>query len=257
MQNLIIECNEFEKLGQWVDKETGVFIDFDNTLVENCTALGHSDWYYALAQRSANEGVPFHEFVKNFYMEWIYVQDHCKIKPVEKTTVSAVKTLQKTAACVMVLTHRQYTTVSMTLRQLAPIDISFKVSTPFDSTFTLRSPFAFPVSHSEGIIFVGDYNLKSQVMGYFAKKLGYRKILFVDDRLGHVKDVHGWCQKEKVNSICVHYRAVEIEKPRIYTPEIAEIQQQEFDKTGKIIGNAEALKLLHSRLNNISAQSRL
>ena len=246
MQNFIVECDEFKKITQWVDKETCVFIDFDNTLVENCTALGHSDWYYALAQKSAGEGVSFPEFVKNFYMEWIYVQDHCRIKPVEKTTISSVKSLQKNAAYVMVLTHRQYTTVSMTLRQLAPIGLSFKTSTPFDSTFTLRSPFAFPVSHSEGIIFVGDYNLKSQVMGYFAKKLGCKKILFVDDRLGHVKDVHDWCQKEKIKSTCVHYRAVEILKPRIYAPEIAEIQQQELDNRGKIIDNDEALKLLHN-----------
>lgn len=234
----IIETTTIEDIIPLIDADTWLVLDLDNTVFEGKQALGHTDWFYDKAFAMMRDGgLSIEEATRECYPEWIEIQKVCPVKPVEPAFIPALKKFLGNV--IMGLTHRQPSIAASTISQLESLGFSFYPYAPVKNTFEVTS--LTPTLYVEGVLFTGEYNKKGEIFVRFLSMIGQKpkKILFVDDKRGHVEDVGRALSEEGIEYIGVHYRAIEyVEK--IYDPQIAEFQKKFLNQ---IMSN-EAAQLL-------------
>lgn len=227
-----------------VDQDTWVLIDLDNTTFEGKQALGHTDWFYDRAHALMREGMTLEEATRECYPLWIEVQKVCPVKPVETAFIPALVEMQKQGIIVMGLTHRQPSIADSTIRQVNSLGLNLLNSAPDQSTFVV--PSETPTKYTEGVLFTGEYNKKGEIFTLFLSIINQKpkKILFIDDKRGHVEDVGNAVSSLGIEYIGVHYTACEyLEK--VYDPEIAAFQLKVLNS---ILSNEAALLLMENGL---------
>ena len=116
-------------------------------------------------------------------------------------------------------------------------------SAPACENFSLETK--APCQYFQGILFVHDFNKKSDVFLPFLllnKQKKPKKIIFFDDKRKNVEGLE-ILKDYDIEYICVYYRAIEIAPP-IYNREIAAVQYKLLDQK---LSNEEAL-LLKSKM---------
>jgi hypothetical protein len=242
-QAKILELSQVINVINFIDQDTWLLVDLDNTLFEAKQALGHANWFYDEIDKRMQQGMSKEEAIKDAYPLWIKVQEICPVKPMESSFIILLKELQKRGHVIMGLTHRQPSVASATIRQVNSLEIDFKETAPSKENFSI--PAATPALYTDGILFVGDYNKKGTVFLPFLsiiQKLP-KKIVFIDDKRKNVEELEQALAENFPNEIQyvgIHYTAYEHVKP-VYDRKIAEFQAKFLDK---IISNEEALLLM-------------
>lgn len=223
-----------------IDEDTWVLVDLDNTLYEAKQALGHANWVYDEVSRRMQNGHSFEDAIRDFHKIWIPVQDRCPVKPLEEHFVPSLLALQARGIVIMGLTHRPPTVAPATLRQVASLGFDFIMTAPSGDSFAV--PAAHPTLYIQGILFVSDFNKKSDVLLPFLTRLNKRpkKIVFIDDKMKNVEDLERSFSNSDIDFIGVHYTAIE-HAPPVYSRELAEFQYQYNDR---VLSNEEALSLM-------------
>lgn len=234
----IFETTTIEEIIPLVESDAWLVLDLDNTVYEGKQALGHTEWFYDKAYAMMREeGLTLEEATRECYPEWIEIQKVCPVKPVEAAFIPALKRLHGNV--IMGLTHRQPSIADSTIRQLQSLGLSLCLTAPVKHTFEV--PSATPTLYTEGVLFTGEYNKKGEIFVRFLSMIGKKpkKIVFVDDKKGHVDDVGAALEAEGIEYIGVHYRAIE-HAEKVYDPKIAEFQKKFLNQ---IMSN-EAARLL-------------
>ena len=240
----IYHTTTIEDILPLVDKDTWVVIDLDNTTFEGKQALGHTDWFYDKAHALMREGMTLDEATRACYPLWIEVQKVCPVKPVETAFIPALIDLQKQGTVVMGLTHRQPSIADSTIRQINSLGLNLLKSAPNQSNLIV--PSETPTKYTKGVLFTGEYNKKGEIFVKFLSIINQtpKKVLFIDDKLGHVEDVGNALNSVGIEYTGIHYTACEhLEK--IYDPEIAAFQLKIFSS---ILSNEAALLLMEKGL---------
>lgn len=239
----VIQTATVETVLPFIDQDTWILVDLDNTTFEGKQALGHTDWFYDKVHRLMNEGMSLEDSTRECYPEWIEVQKLCPVKPIEEAFIRALIQFQRQGNIVMGLTHRQPSIADSTLRQLNSLGLNFLSSAPIKNSLVVSS--ATPTLFEEGVMFTGEYNKKGEILVRFLSIIDKlpKKIVFFDDKISHVQDVESALAELDVEYLGVHYTACEhVEK--VYSPEIAEFQ---LKMTKTILSNEQALLLMDSR----------
>lgn len=237
----IIETTHINDVIPLVDAETWILVDLDNTLYEGKQALGHTEWFYDNAYKLMKKtGMNLEEATRECYPEWIEVQKICPVKAVDKDFVPALLLFQQRGIVVMGLTHRQPSLAEATLKQVNSLGFDFSRSAPAKNSFAV--PSATPTLYIQGILFTGEYNTKGEIFARFLSMINQKpkKALFIDDKLKHVKDVESTLIGLGIETLGVHYRAIE-QAEKVYYPEIAQYQYKFFKS---IMSNEAALLLM-------------
>jgi Protein of unknown function (DUF2608) len=90
----IVETATVKNIIPFVDKDTWVLVDLDNTTFEGKQALGHTEWFYEKAHAKMREGMTLEEATRACYPEWIEIQKVCPVKPVEPAFIPELIQLQ-------------------------------------------------------------------------------------------------------------------------------------------------------------------
>lgn len=198
-------------------------VDLDNCLFEAKQAYGHADWFYDLLEQRINKGMTKTEAIHDAYPHWIEAQKNCEVQAIELDFVLLIQELQKSGVKVMGLTHRQPSVASSTLRQVHSLGLDFRMTTPNDMTgfsVNINGPSIF----ENGILFVGDYNSKSEVLSEFFNQAGIRpsRVVFIDDKRKNVDELDSLFGELKVDYLGIHYTAIN-QKSRVYNPKLVEM----------------------------------
>lgn len=222
----IITTPTIHEVMPYIDQETWFLVDLDNTLFEGKQALGHAHWFYDLVQKKMQNGMSREEAVRDSYPDWVKTQAICDVKPLEDAFISYLKELQSKGIVVMGLTHRQPVVATSTFRQVNSLGLDFLKTAPSEATFSL--PSHTPTLYSQGILFVGDYNAKGDILLPFFDRIEKhpKKVVFIDDKRKNVDELEKTLQEIGIEYLGVHYTAIDC-VPKVYDWESAEAQYKQ------------------------------
>lgn len=184
------EIQSMEEIVPFIDDDTLVVFDIDNTLIEPYNFLGSDTWYYYL--------VDYLQKVHNLTNDsarrqaediWNRTQPLVKCKAVERATPELIASLEKQGNGVMALTARSYASKEITKKQLEPNKI-YLTNPPVKEDVELDA--LMSTRYSEGILYVGEGQNKGKALVDFLKvtHLRPKKIVFVDDKKKHTNEVN-------------------------------------------------------------------
>jgi hypothetical protein len=102
-----------------------------------------------------------------------------------------------------------------------------------------------------GIVFIGPRNQKGRVLafllnpanGYNGYLPGFQKVVFADDKLAHNRSVLEEVRRQLPHIDVYGFRIGSADKiVAAYNPEIAKRQWEEFERSGRLLTDEEALK---------------
>ena len=175
----IIQTNRMEDVLPFVDENTWVLFDIDDTLVESKLQVGRAKWFFYEVKKLVDERHNLESAILELCPEWIRVQEVCPIRPPELQIPNIVCEIQESAGAVLGVTARHPPISAATLKQLAYIGINFTFIAPECPKLEVKPP----IHWEEGVLFLTDFNRKGEI---FREWLEYshfhsKKIILIDD----------------------------------------------------------------------------
>ncbi len=207
---------------------TLLVFDVDNTLLGPVGNLYSDQWAYYAEKAFKRDGLSEEEAGKKLGEIWTEGLKRSKVKPVENTTPAIVAKAQKAGYAVMALTARGPEDAPATRRQFK--DAGYDLSR--------SGPKSRAAGYDNGVLFVGDGPDKGKALVAFlaAAKLKPARVVFVDDKPHHAKNVDAALTAAGIPCVAFRYGAADA-KVRAFNDVMAEADTAE---------NAEAL--FHGRL---------
>lgn len=180
---------------------TLLIFDIDNTLVEPVGNIGSDQWYYYIEKAYARDGLDSAAAEAKAGETWSWALATVKVKPVEDTTPALVREQQRRGVKIMALTARDAKDAPATFRQLKDIGVDLGTN----------------------VVFVGDGPDKGKALVAELKKrkLKPAKVVFVDDKPHHVKNVDAALTAAGIPSVSFRYGAADA-KVRAFNAVMAE-----------------------------------
>jgi hypothetical protein len=205
----ILETKNFADIDQYVDDDTLVILDIDNTISETGhgeerSLLGSDQWFYAHMQREITKGLDARTALMNTAKLYNAVHEVATVKPVEPVTPGIIKSWQMHGKDVLALTTRGGGIEQATLRQLSSIEVSFDVGKFKDHDFALSQ--GAKSLALKGVVFCGGRN-KGECLEEYLKVIDYKpkKIVFVDDKYKNIEEVKALCDRLNIPFLGVYY----------------------------------------------------
>jgi phosphoserine phosphatase len=200
----IFESNSIQEILGFVEHDSMVIFDLDNTLVHPQSEVGSAQWFDYMLQQKVRMGLSVEDALQELLPLSFKVQNHVDLLPVENDTLHVLDKLRKKGIVTVALTARSDTLVTRTIYQLQKIGINFNAKNEFNRELTLDYP--RPVLLKNGIIFCAN-NDKGSVLFSILTLVNYhpKKIIFVDDKLEHLLEVEKACLRNAVNFIGIRY----------------------------------------------------
>lgn len=172
------------------DGNTLVIFDIDNTLIEPFGQLGSDQWYYFLERKYREIDLLTEDqaYAKAMFV-WNRTQEIIQVKAVEADTPDLIKDLQTRGIKTLGLTARTLDVADETLKQLKSVGIQLSNQPVYSSDLDIVSDDL--ARYTRGVLFVGDRNNKGKVLLEFLRRIGLTpaRVIFVDDKMKHVKNV--------------------------------------------------------------------
>lgn len=241
-QAKIIETHRLADILTEVDRDTIIFFDIDDTLINSPYMLGNSSWWRyfvaTLLNANINKGTPeIYQLVKK-------IINKIPMVLIESDTAEHIKNLQMQDILTFGLTARKINNEYSqphglgTHEHLKSVGINFTFTPlpkPLDDT-TKRF-------FSYGIIFT-DHQKKGPFLQNFLNNMSLRpaKIVFIDDQLDQLYSVKN--SVESMGIQFVGYRYGKLDNLHAnFNPLIANIQLEALIKNDQLISDEEALSI--------------
>lgn len=197
-------------------EETLVVFDIDNTLLKSTQQLGSVAWGDFVTADLEKKGITSRDAQEIESIFWMSIQPRIKVQAVDPDTADVIQEIQARKIPVMCLTARKPMEAECTASQLASIGVDLSGS-------LLHT--ASNASYQYGILFATPTNKKSDVFISFIKEnnLKLTRVIFIDDKLGHVQDMHDALKREGIECIGMRFTGAD-EDLKQFDPRIAEIQ---------------------------------
>lgn len=257
----IVKVETFESMKakvQTAEKHTLVLFDIDKVLI-----VPTEDFVFEDPIRAQH----FYNLVKKYPGDTIglIVSDYFKKRTVElldRGLIGLFKTLESQKISVMALTQWQtgpYGSIEkmeeVRLKELEQVNISFAKTTPFSDHEKIIEHISTngPMLKS-GVMLTGSADKGSVLKGVLSHhaKHGFKKIVFVDDRLDNLQVVEKACFELNIDFSGLHYTLAEAHPYPQFNPQIEAIRFEILEKEGLWLTG----KALEARLSENSKISR-
>ncbi len=176
----IIETAHFSEIVQYIEEDTLVLLDIDDTLLIPVQTLGTDVWFCDRLKACGS--------LDQALAEWEAIRQLTKVKIVEEGTAEIIADLQNKNIPVMCLTTQGLALATCTVNQLRTLDIDLTKTAPSNEDFYFINKHGN--LYRDGVLFTsgtpkGKSLLKLlDLMGYFPKR-----IVFINDKATHIFDV--------------------------------------------------------------------
>lgn len=241
---IIVETAHVADAIPYIDEDTWFLVDLDNTMFQAKQALGHANWFYDIVGEKMQKGMTRDEAIRDWYPNWIKTQPICPVVAIEEDFIPALIALQNRGIVVMGLTHRQPTIAEATLGQVASLGFDYLKTAPYKDTISI--PSAHPTLYTQGVLFVGDYNKKGDILIPFLSLIRQspKKVVFIDDKRKNVEELEHALSQYGIEYVGIYYTAIEHAQP-VYSRELADYQ---YKFLNKIMGNEAAALLMEHQV---------
>lgn len=206
LSSKIIETQNIEDVLNYINKDTLVIYDIDNTIAKenNTTGWGGDQWLCAHVQNFINHGLERQkawDLALPIYFEAQH-SDGFGLEFVTENTFNVIKESQKKADKVIVLTARSYPLVQLTLSFLEKLGLNF-LDNGFDEEFVFDK---VPGKYTKGVFFCGAGNKGESLIELF-KRINYwpKRVVFIDDKMKNVCALENSLKEYDVEFIGMHY----------------------------------------------------
>lgn len=231
----IIDTNSFETILPYVTKDTLIFCDLDNTLIESTRQIGSTQWsdYISSQLNSSDQHKQKKSKVLSFC--WRTVQPYLEVRTVDPRTHEIIQHIQNNQIVVHGLTARFPAEIEYTHEQLLSVNINLARHVLISEKIIF--PFEQPVVYDRGIIFCG-HNSKGTALNAFLAATGHRpkRIIFLDDKWNHVRNVEKALSDSGIEYIGVRFGGSD-ERVKSFNPGAANVQ---FQALPQVLSDEEA-----------------
>jgi len=224
----IIESDNLEDVYKYVDQDSLVVFDIDNTIA--IVSMGIEPWVKhktdKLVKKGLNRKEAFHFVLSMFFL----ISKFTTLLPTENSP-EVICNLQKKVIPVIALTKRGFPVCKPTVKGLKDIGIDLSHNGLLEKDLDLAVTHIGKFSH--GIIFAGS-NDKGKMLFLFFKKINYapKKIVFVDDGMHQVESVQKACKEHKIPFVGMRFSLMDKMKKEFRLPEAEKIIHQLKIKAG-------------------------
>lgn len=234
--NKIIKSNSISDVLKYADQDTLVAFDLDNTLIEGVHDFSCPAWWDYRISIFQERGQSYDDAVKRLGEVFPQITDINIFHAIEETeTLHVLKMLYDNNIKTMVLTARLFVSQrEVTKNHLSQSKIHLCNNLNCDNEILFPNEAGF----DNGILYSGVVPRKGELLLEFLKKINYvpKKIVFVDDSMEHVQNVHDALTGKNIPSICIRYGYADAR--------IAGIDEKEADKgLLKLLGEQRYNKL--------------
>lgn len=234
------EGDDMCQLLPYIDADTLVVLDLDNTLMCSKTQLGSVQWFCQMIGESVQEGLSLEEAHEKHYPKWMAVQERTDVRFCHSSTERFLAALENKGIRVLALTCRKPIMSKSTLEQLSRLNIDF--SKHVFSKENVQFSFKHAVSFEKGVIFSGEYNDKGKVLVSFLEQVEEKpsRVIFVDDKQKHLKAVWSALDAQGVDCVAMRYSR---EDARVLEYDV-ELAQKQYEILTGILSDRDTKTLL-------------
>lgn len=199
--SVIIESANLRDIYKHIDNNTAVIFDIDHTVVDTpiLSDVLMTHQINELTKKGFDEKEAMIHTLNMYYVLQLFVDFY----PIGNSK-EIISDLQSKKIPVFALTNRSIPVLQRTLEQMKKIGIDFSVTSPLKTNLDLS--ITYLAKFSEGIIFSGS-NDKGQMLFAFLDAVKYNpsKIIFIDDKLKHVKSVEKEVEKHGISYVGIRF----------------------------------------------------
>ena len=194
---LVLETKNISDVLKYVDKDSIVVFDIDNTLTKVSPDI--EPWVHHKTAELQKKGLEFREALQFVLAMYFLLTEFTKLVPIGGSP-EVVGKLQKQGLPVIALTNRSIPVAKRTIERLQKNNIDLTKNTLSEKDLDISGK--FKGLYSKGIIFTGG-NDKGKMLFVFFKKIGYnpKKIVFINDRPRNVKSVQKAAKEHNVDFV--------------------------------------------------------
>lgn len=236
------ETHDITDLLRYVDRNTVLVVDIDNTILTSGQDLGTTKWGWNHVSRMEKMGYTHDEAMALTHAVFHQVWRLSEPRLVDERIPDVIRRFQKQGIKVLGLSNRDPSLAYVTSDQLCRLNIDLTRSSLDSDDFKVFA--ATETHYVEGILFVGDMGDKGKALNAFLRMVLQRpdKVVFVDDRMRNVSNVGAALRDLNIEYVGVWYRKGD-EWVAGYKQDIANLQEQYF---GYLLSDEDAEKLLRA-----------
>ena len=214
---VILESDNLAEVYKYLDKDTLVIFDIDNTIAE--VSMGIEPWIWYKTKDLVKKGLSWEEAFHLVLSIYFLLTKYTTLIPLDNSPV-IVNDLQQKGYRVIALTNRSIPVVDRTIKRLGALGIDFSKNSLYSKVLELN--LGYVGVYSKGIIFTGS-NDKGEQLFLFLKKINYtpKKIIMFDDKIKNIKSVEKAAKKHNVEYVGIRF-SLNDQKKKDFDPKVAE-----------------------------------
>lgn len=238
----IVETPDINQIEYYVDKDSLILLDIDNTVIQLSQTLGTPEWFSDYYKKISASGRAKDDAMQETLKIYLRVNEVSEAKAVDERTVELIQKLQKAGVPILGLTSRDDAMLKTTIRQLKSANVNFNMGRFQNYELKLQAGERSKVQ--KGIIFAGGKNKGVCLNEFFnATHWKPKRVIFVDDQLKAVQEVEIALLNTHIDYLGLRYSFLD-NKVKKLNSNISEIQLEYLNNTGKIISDEAALQIL-------------
>ncbi len=234
----IQEVHHFKELKNYVDSDSFLLIDIDDTLLIPDQMLGCDEWFMERMKELQNNGFSFEEALEKVLFEWEGIRSLTSMQLVEEDCKQMIEELQEKKIPSICFTTQRFALAPRTIYQLNQHGIEMKRSSPIlENQFFMTQNLG--ILFFDGVLFTNGTHKGKTLLNFCERNQLYpKKIVFINDKLSHLKEVELSCYENGIEFIGLRY-AYSDKKKSSFDYTIAKFQSNSINLE-KIISDEEA-----------------
>lgn len=243
----IRETHHFSEVLSYVNNQTLLVLDIDDTLLIPVQMLGCDEWFRHRLELHNKNGLDFSKALDRSLAEWEGIRHLTEMEIVEEGTEKIIQEIERRGVFTMGLTTQGMGLSYRTIQQLLSVGIDLSNSSPFSSAYYFEQN-NLGILFRKGVLFTSGTS-KGKALFKLCDHFNYspKRIVFINDKLTHLKDIEEEALLRGVEFIGLRYSYMD-ERKNQFDPHVAEIQ---FKESGfhEILSDEEAaLKKLQASI---------
>ncbi len=226
-QAKVIESKHYADVLPFMDQQTLLVTDLDNTVIRPNQTIGSDQWGSNIQAKLKAAGVPENLAVDAGVAMFSIVQMKTKVSLVEESTASVLRDSIKKGAKILALTARPLYLMDRTIEELKSVNFPFTSQSSLDV--------AAGAKELNGIIFIGPHLKKGEVLKQIlANRPEYkaiRRIVFIDDKAHHAQNVDLALADSSYEVTSIRYGAADA-WVKSFDEKQAELEWKKFNEVG-------------------------